>query len=82
VTPRSWEWFVPADRALGAPAHVTVTVSGGRLEYRGFYTDPGWGGDYDIGTQTAAAFLTGGPLDADMPDEVAAGIRAFLTPAP
>lgn len=68
--PISWEW----ERWPGHWMYVTLRDDG--LTYMGSDRSPS-GGDYPAGTQSITDFLEGGGI-ADMPSDVAAGVRAAI----
>jgi hypothetical protein len=75
-----WTWNsgccqFPGSNCYGA---TTITLARGRLEYRGFCADPGFGGGYWIDDQEIDNFLANGPSEP-VPDRIVAQIRAALT---
>jgi hypothetical protein len=60
----TWTWASGCCSGDRETCHGTTTVSleGGRLRYTGFCADPGYGGDYGIGSQTLDELRANGPL--------------------
>lgn len=78
VPPRSWSWYVEEDPGLGCPADKTVSLTRNGLSYVGNCYHPNWGGGYTIGSQTYDGFVNEGPLAEQMPEAMAAEIRAHV----
>jgi len=80
--PKKWMWTVENDPNLDCEVDKYVEVVPHGLLYTGNCWHPNWGGGYTIGSQTTEEFLRDGPLNHQMPDNIAADIRAYLLEYP